>query len=458
MSAVVRVFNVLWSARTWGSILYLLAGLVLGVLWFAWSLTMYITGAALVIIWVGIPILVFAQLSMRWIGTVERRHINLLLGARIGKPEPVKQRPGAELVSNLWTKAVFWGGARFHDAHAWRVLAWTMFRGVMGPVGFVLAIIALVMPLAVFASAVFYMLWDFGALTIPWEEVPGGRPAWWCGWMYLAYPLSILLAVLLAWLMRGLTAAQVPLARWALGPCAAEREQALAARAELAEEQVRIDQELHDSIGHMITMTIVQAGAGAHVFDSDPEFARQALKNIEERGRSAMGELDRIIATIRGDEPETRAPLPGIGEIDALIASSRAAGIDVTADLDAPIVNAAYGRAAYGIVREALTNAARHAPGAPVEVVVARDGDALAIDVVNGPTPTPWAARGRTGGTGRGLSGIRDRVGLLGGRSSAGATAEGGFRVAVLLPLDASLAPKGDAASRWASLRARVGA
>ena len=110
------------------------------------------------------------------------------------------------------------------------------------------------------------------------------------------------------------------------------------------------------------------------------------------------------------------------------------------------------------IVREALTNAARHAPGAPVEVVVARDGDALAIDVVNGPTPTPGAASGRTGGTGRGLSGIRDRVGLLGGRSSVGATAEGGFRVSVLLPLDASLAPEGDAASRWASLRARVGA
>lgn len=437
---------------------YLFTGLVLGVLWLTWTLTIYITGASLVIIWIGIPLLVFAQLSMRWVGTLERRHANALLGANIERPEPIKPRPGAESADNPWKKTFHWSGAHLHDVHAWRVAAWTVIRGVTGPAGFVLAVIALVIPWTVLASAIFYSLVDWGAITVNWDEADGGQPAWWSNWIYLAYPLSFLIAVPLSWLVRGFAAVQVPIARWALGPCEAERVARATERAELAEEKLRIDQELHDSIGHMITMTIVQAGAGAHVFDSDPEFARQALKNIEERGRAAMGELDRIISAIRGDEPETRAPLPGIGDIATLVESSRAAGIDVTASLDAPSVPAAYGRAAYGIVREALTNAARHAPGAPVEVVVARDGDALAIDVANGPTLAKGAAPGRTGGTGRGLTGIRDRVGLLGGRSVIGPTKEGGFRVAALLPLDASLAREGDDASRWASVRATVGA
>jgi len=461
MSAIVRHFSVVWSARTWRSIAYLLAGLVLGVLWFSWSIAMYVTGAALIIIWVGIPILVFAQWSMRAIGVLERRHINSLLGAGIDRPESVSPRPGAENANNAFKKTVHWSGARIHDAHAWRVAAWTMVRGVLGPVGFVVALVAIVLPWTVLAMAIFYTLTDLGIVTVLWDQAEevGGRPNWWCDWMYLAYPLSILLAVPLAWLVRGVAAIHVPIARWALGPCESERVARATARAERAEERVRIDQELHDSIGHMITMTIVQAGAGAHVFDTDPAFAKQALRNIEQRGRAAMGELDRIIAAIRGDEPESRTPLPGIDDLAALIEGSRAAGMTIEATLEPPAVAAAVGRAVFGVVREALTNAAKHAPGVAVVVTVVPDADALGIHVANGPlTAGSGAADVHERQGRRGLAGMRDRIALLGGVSRIGAADDGGFEVLALIPLGASLAPASEPPSLWTDLRERVDA
>ena len=454
MSALGRHFKVVWQGRTWKAMAYLLAGLPLGVLWFSWSVTIYVTGAALAIIWVGIPILAVAQLSMRGIGAVERAHANQLLGSMIESPDPVTPRPGAERQSSGWMRAVNWGGSHIHDAHGWRVFAWTIFRGVMGPIGFALALAALVVPWTVLFAAIMFTLVDLGAVTIPWDQAGdlGVQPWWWSDWLYLLYPLSVLLMVPAAWLVRGIAAVHVPVARWALGPSESERVQRVTVRAERAEERVRIDQELHDSIGHMITMTVVQAGAGAHVFDSDPAFARQALKNIEQRGRAAMGELDRIIAAIRGDEPETRAPLPGIDDLPALIEGSRSAGMTIDAVIDAPAAPGAVGRAAFAVVREALTNAAKHAPGSAVTVAVTADEDALAIRVANAVGGAgPKALGGR-----RGVAGMRDRIGLLGGVSRIGLTDTGEYEVLALLPLGASLAPASEPTGAWGALRETV--
>ena len=391
---------------------------------------------------------------MRWIGRLERAHANRLLRAKIGVPEPVRPRPGAENALAGWQRVFFWGGARMHDAHAWRVFAWTIFRGVLGPVGFSLALVALVVPWAVLASAVMYTLIDLGAVAFSWSETAqmADQPTWVGDWMYFLYPASVLLLVPAAWLVRGVAAVHVPLAVWALGPCESVRVERATARAELAEERVRIDQELHDSIGHMITMTIIQAGAGAHVFDSDPAFARQALRNIEQRGRAAMGELDRIIAAIRGDEPEARAPLPGIDDLAGLIEGSREAGMTIDAVIDAPSVAGAVGRAAFAVVREALTNAAKHAPGTPVTVSVTTDADALAIRVANAASGPGLASAGGR----RGIAGMRDRIGLLGGVSRIGPATGGGFEVLALLPLGASLAPASEPQSVWTELRETV--
>ncbi|MGC4175914.1 sensor histidine kinase [Demequina sp.] len=462
MSSLRSFVSALWSGRTWKALAYLLVGLLAGVLWLSWSVTMYVTGAALVIVWIGIPILVFTQLSMRWIGAAERWQANRLLGMRIGKPEPVAPRPGADGARGVWKRTFYWGGARMHDTHAWRVFAWTVIRGVLGPIGFVVAVVAFVVPVAVLTQAMVYVLSEIGVFDISWQGEPfyGEAPWWWCPWLLLLVPLGFILAVGAAWLVRGFAAVHEPIARWALGPCREEATRRATERAQLAEERVRIDQDLHDSIGHMITMTVIQAGAGAHVFDTDPEFARQALRTIEERGRAAMGELDRIIATMRGASDHELAPLPGVEALPGLIEDSRSAGLDIRATIDAGGANGAVSRAVFSIVRESLTNAAKHAPGAPVEVTVAPDGDAIGV-LVRNPRGTARAARAESTaslGRGSGLAGLRDRATLLGGTLLAGEGPGGTFEVLALLPIGTALSEDGAPDSPWAPLRERLSA
>lgn len=445
-------FSVVGSARSWRELGWLLMGLPLGILWGVWAVTMYSVSLGLLVIWIGLPLVAVAQATMRPIGAAERGLVNAMGLARIGPPEPARPVMPSDASS-----ATRWMIDRLRDAHAWRVFAWSFIRLITGPVGFVLAIAALVAPIAAAGSFVMAILFVFGPLRItsPHDQVLVGEEWWW------VVPASVIVAVLIIpvlwWLMRGFSMAHVALAKWALGPCASEQVKVAVQRAERAEEQVRIDQELHDSIGHMITMNIVQAGAGAHVFDKDPEFARQALRNIEERGRAAMGELDRIIATLQGDSQVPRQPLPAMAELPGLIDQSLAAGMNVTAVLEPPVASAAVGRASFGIVREALTNAARYAPGALVSVTVVQDRDAVAIEVVNsgGVAPDVPLPRGASGG-GRGLPGIRDRAILLGGRASAGPE-NAGFAVRALLPTGTSLEPAdAHSPSRWDDLRGTV--
>jgi signal transduction histidine kinase len=453
---------ILFHARFWREAAYLLLGLPLGLLWGIYAITMYSLGASLVIVWVGVPLLVFTHVSMRWIGASERGLANTMLDARIPAPpgrRPVRTdgRSGGGPRGALNSLAS-WGRDVFFDVHAWRVAVWTVGRLVLGPLGFSLALVAVLMPFsvvgAIIQAAVYRLGWADWYSVGSTDHVSSAISFW----TLVGSPVMLLLVPAFAWSVRGIAVLHVVFGRWALGASTSDEVRVATERAELAEEQVRIDQELHDSIGHMITMNIIQAGAGAHVFDTDPEFAREALRNIEERGRAAMGELDRIIATIRGDQEEVRTPLAGVADLGRLIDESRAAGMTIDAQVDAqvdvPPVPAAVGRAAFTIVREALTNAARHAPGARVRVRVERDGDALALEVVNEASSAPPLKTAK--GNRRGLSGIRDRAALLGGRSKVGAEA-GEFAVRALLPLNASLSAEApDPASPWASLRERV--
>ncbi len=452
-----RYFAVTWSIRTWREIAYLLLGLPIGILWFVYAITMYATGLSLVIIWVGVPLLVFTHWSMRSIGAFERGMFNSMLGEAVPAPAlpPAREALGGP---GAFAKMRRWLDVLLRDSSVWRVLLWVSVRGILGGVGFTVALLGAIMPIALVAAALQAILYQLG-FTFGFQIDTTDASALHVVdvstfWTAIGTPVILIVAPLFAWASRGTAYAHRLLGRWALGGGDGAAIAAANQRASLAEEQVRIDQELHDSIGHMITMNIIQAGAGAHVFDTDPEFARQALKNIEDRGRAAMGELDRIIAAMRGDRHETREPLPGAADLGRLMEESRAAGMTIDAHLDAPPVPAAVGRAAFTIVREALTNAARHAPGAAVTVRVERDGDALALEVVNEASSTPPPASSNRNR--RGLSGMRDRAALLGGRSKVGAEA-GGFAVRALLPLDANLAAEApDPASPWASLRERV--
>ncbi|WP_062131752.1 sensor histidine kinase [Demequina aestuarii] len=466
MAFIRRYFAVTWSARTWREIAYLLVGLPVSIVWFTYILTMYAVSIALVIVWVGVVIAAVAQWTLRPIGDIERATANVLVAAGIEQPPPRRYRlhsPGQPLTL---AGAGRWGHALLHDVEAWRTLAWLMMRIVLGPVGFALALCAIVVPVALVGAWLIAAGHALGVIPGPGADEPTAQSVvdTVSCWVLVGTPVVAIGVPMFAWVSHHYSSLVAGLARWALGPCGDARVAQATERAELAETQVRVDQELHDSIGHMITMNIVQAGAGAHVFDADPEFARQALRNIEERGRVAMGELDRIIAAMRGDDAESRTPLPTLDDVPGLVDQARSAGLEVETRFEAGPAPAALSRAAYAIVREGVTNAAKHAPGSTIHVHVAQLTDALAVSVRNGPAApgaAPIAALRQTRtARGHGIAGIRDRAALLGGTSLIGDRRDGGYEVMVLLPLELSLSSEADdadaACCRWSRVRARV--
>ncbi|MEU7043339.1 histidine kinase [Streptomyces varsoviensis] len=269
----------------------------------------------------------------------------------------------------------------------------------------------------------------------------GGGP----GWLALLAPLP-LIALYPVVVLGGNAAAAA--ARWLLGPSAAERIAALEARTDRLLEHNRLARELHDSIGHALTVAVVQAGAARAA--GSAEFTEQALAAIEDSGRHALEDLERVLAVLREDTPHPAAR-PTLADAERLLSAARGAGAEVSADLGGALgtVPGPVSREGYRIVQEALTNVLRHAGPVPVTVRVAVAGDVLELDVRN-PLEEKAAAEARSGGGGSGLRGIRERAALLGGHADTGPYENGpyengpygtrpyenGWRVHVRLPLD----------------------
>lgn len=468
MAFLRRYFAATWSARTLRECAYLMLAVPVASVLFTYILTMYLVGIALAIIWIGVAVAAVGQWTLRPIGEFERRSANVFLKTDIDAPPKRDYMLRSRGQSLTLGRVGQLANALLQDVQSWRVLAWLSIRVVVAPIGFTLAVLALVVPVAL------VFLWGH-ALGVAFGLVPTPTPddgvaaavvdtvTW---WTLLGTPVILFAIPVFAWACRHFASLMALIARWALGPGGDVALAEVTERAEIAETQVRVDQELHDSIGHMITMNIIQAGAGAHVFDADPEFARQALRNIEERGRVAMGELDRIIAAIRGDDAEPRAPLPTLDDAMMLVEQARAAGLSVETTLTADSAPAMLSRAAYAIVREGLTNAAKHSPGADIHVHATTLSDALAVSIRNGPAAagaTSFAlVRADRRGMGHGVAGIRDRAALLGGASIIGPTKNGGFEVMALLPLGLTLESEpGDPDApccAWSRVRAKVDA
>jgi signal transduction histidine kinase len=207
----------------------------------------------------------------------------------------------------------------------------------------------------------------------------------------------------------------------------AERERRLAA----AEERTRIARDLHDSAGHAINVILVQAGAARLLQEQDLGRSRAALETIEEVARETLGEIDQLIRMLREDGlPEEVEPPPGLAAVETLAARYRASGLAVTVSVHGSRRPLAPGvdQAAYRILQEALTNAARHGNGsAEVEIDF---GPSLLVVTVTNPT-----GAGATNGAGHGLVGMRERAQLLGGGFEAGAV-DGVYRVRASLPFD----------------------
>jgi signal transduction histidine kinase len=210
----------------------------------------------------------------------------------------------------------------------------------------------------------------------------------------------------------------------------AERERLLAA----AEERARIARDLHDSAGHAISVIAVRAGAARLRHRQDPDRSLAALEAIEELARQTAEELDQLVGTLREGSPANGVEAPtGLASLGTLIARQQAAGLEVTvATAGAPRpLGAAADQAAYRILQEALTNAARHGAGsARIELAF---GDAAVELSITNPMPVHSSRGAPRPGGGHGLVGMRERATLLGGSLDA-ERANGAFRLRARIP------------------------
>jgi signal transduction histidine kinase len=217
----------------------------------------------------------------------------------------------------------------------------------------------------------------------------------------------------------------------------AERTREDEARRRAGEERIRIARELHDILAHRISMISVQSGVGAHLMDRDPDQARRALVAVNQASKEALQELRATLGLLRQvDGPEPRSPAPGLAQIEAVMASATAAGVEVRLDISGRPRDLPTGvdLAAYRIVQESLTNVVRHARAATARIAIAYRRAEVVIEVEDdgrGVDDGEPAAGG-----GNGLLGMRERATALGGELEAGPLAGGGFRVLARLPVD----------------------
>ncbi|MFE7753027.1 sensor histidine kinase [Streptomyces sp. NPDC057428] len=245
-------------------------------------------------------------------------------------------------------------------------------------------------------------------LAVPLVRVAGSD------WVYaLLTPVPVLVLVIVA---AGSGALMAQAARRLLGPSVKERLAELERRTEQLLERNGIARELHDSLGHALTLAVVQAGAARAA--GDQAFTDRALMAIEETGRAALEDLDRVLLVLR----ETGQPTgrrPALDEASRLLDSARSSGARVDAEVTGPLEDLPrpVSREAYRMLQEALTNVLRHAGPVPVGVRIAVESARLRLEVRNPlPAQVPEAALGG----GRGLRGIRERAVLLGGEARAG--------------------------------------
>ncbi|MBO9534281.1 MAG: hypothetical protein J7513_15015 [Solirubrobacteraceae bacterium] len=214
---------------------------------------------------------------------------------------------------------------------------------------------------------------------------------------------------------------------------AQERVAAEAAQAQAAERR-RLAQEMHDVIAHSLSVIVVQAGGARRILSTDPARAIEAAALIERTGREALGELRHLLGVLGPslDASGSRRSAPTLDQLDGLIASARAAGLnaELTREDDGVPVPAGIDLAAYRILQEALTNALRHAGAVDVAVTVRSEAGSVALEVVNA---AGTAGPASLGSSGHGLVGMTERAHLYHGSLEAGPIPGGGYRVAATL-------------------------
>ncbi len=207
-------------------------------------------------------------------------------------------------------------------------------------------------------------------------------------------------------------------------------------RRQASDERLRIARELHDVLGHHLSLINVRAGVALHLMDNQPEQARESLDAIKRASAEALREVRGVLAALYPqDESAPRSPTPGIADIEHLAAEARTAGLSVHVkqEGDARAVPAEVDRAAYRIVQEALTNVRRHAgPSAATTIIIGYARDALTVRVDDTGT---GLIESTADNQGNGIPGMRERAAALGGSLTTGDRPGGGFRVDSRLPI-----------------------
>ena len=208
-----------------------------------------------------------------------------------------------------------------------------------------------------------------------------------------------------------------------------EEERELFADLAVRHERARIAAELHDIVGHAVSVMVIQAAAGQRLVDADPARAREAFAAIAESARQGREDLRRLVELLGGADVGG----PDLALIEEVVTRAARSGLDVSCRFqgDRDGVAAATAHVAFRVVQESLTNALRYAPGAAVRVLVNGSGRGLVVSVENERSADE---RPDLAGSGRGLAGLRERVQELGGRLLAGPTARGGWAVEATLP------------------------
>lgn len=213
-----------------------------------------------------------------------------------------------------------------------------------------------------------------------------------------------------------------------------EREREANVRMAAAEERVRLARELHDVVGHSVSVMVVQAGAERLAIGEERPDTREALLAIERTGREALAEMSRLLGLLRKEgEALALAPRPSLAQLDALVQTVRDAGVPILLSVEGEPSSLPPGVdvSAYRILQEALTNVVKHAGPAEATVVVRYGTREVEVEVADD-------GRGALAGNGAGygLAGMRERVQLHGGTLEAGTGTRGGFVVKARLPVE----------------------
>ncbi|WP_433201513.1 sensor histidine kinase [Nocardia sp. CA-107356] len=250
-----------------------------------------------------------------------------------------------------------------------------------------------------------------------------------------AWPIAFAAVVLFAMLVRWLVQSRKQL-------LAQEEENELErARRAILEEKARIARDLHDVVAHHMSLVVVQAQTAPYRVEGVTPAARAEFESIGATAREALNEIRGMLGVLRSDgQLPDHAPQPKAADVLGLFEAARRAGVRIDWTVDGLLdpVPDAVGLALYRIVQESLSNASRHAPGAPVRVSIVIGTAALHLSVGNDLSAT--MAR-PVGNGGHGLAGMRARALAVGGEVSAGPRADGGFEVRVRLPIGAEPVP-----------------